>query len=790
MSESINTIIDNISKSISDNKKITALDITVCLAIRASEINPWVLDRLSTLLGYFNPKPNFLVVDFGSEGGFSDQIENICNDGGARYFFVDDTGTFSLSKARNIAALNSTTDFLFFTDVDFIYNYRIFGQLAELIDDLEISSAIRRFLPMPIYHINKAASEEFDVLETIDEKNKFIMQLGYMGHGTKFKDIFEFVAPYSNAFLIHREFFNLSGGYCDEFRGHGSEDFDFLIRLGILAMNIPLPSALEKDFYGPLKSSFFSDSSYIGFRRFLELCTAPSESLGLKAFHLWHESPRGQGYWTAENDWKRNRFNQALSKYYPEVSNIINVDYLPRENDALCLFTDKSSWGYFLPLRSLGYKLTAVNNLNDDILYELLTTVSEGKYQRIFIFNPYMKSHAKFFSILEVAKKSGVKITVIERGGLPNSIYYADEVVYGDPIYRQLDNILSDYNLKNKSVTSGIISRIKTGNDVLESQDSYEDTKKRNLLLSFIDKTKFFIPLQLSDDMAVTKFTENNISYSEFYNEILEVAKNNPDDIFVIKQHPLSKNKISNNGIENLIVANDRDNIHYLIDICSATIVYNSGVGLLSCIHQKPTYNIGNAYYSSKNLSQKVKSLADAVACYKDKSHEISDLSITKFVDWLVYEKYSWFSADTVLREFKDRKAHGYQNIVVEILNLDNTRKNCGNRNQSYPFSEKSYLAWKGKLGLNKQLLEKKKESKAAANKKDIRKEQCKGFVDKQEAQKLIFTPDSFFKTCLTSVLTLFLNERKTEKLKSNTESFFDDSNSRFIKFLRRFYLN
>lgn len=50
--------------------------------------------------------------------------------------------------------------------------------------------------------------------------------------------------------------FDISGGYCDEFRGHGSEDFEFLIRLAKLTIDIPAPKGIEKDFYGPLKTSF------------------------------------------------------------------------------------------------------------------------------------------------------------------------------------------------------------------------------------------------------------------------------------------------------------------------------------------------------------------------------------------------------------------------------------------------------------------------------------------------------------------------------------------------------
>ena len=50
-----------------------------------------------------------------------------------------------------------------------------------------------------------------------------------------------------------------------------------------------------------------------------------------------------------------------------------------------------------------------------------------------------------FVVIIELSRRLGVRTTVIERGGLPNSLYYADEVVYGDHDYHNIDNILSTY---------------------------------------------------------------------------------------------------------------------------------------------------------------------------------------------------------------------------------------------------------------------------------------------------------------------------------------------------------
>lgn len=786
MASYINTMVDEISRSLNPSAKVEPKDITVCVAIRASEVNPWVLNRLKFMLQFYNPAPKFLIIDFGSEERYAEEIRDICNssDSEVAYQYIDDKGVFSLSTARNACLSYVDTDLMFFTDIDVVQYKSFFGYLAELSTDLELLTAIRRPLFMPVYHVNRKASNEFEELDN-NQKNLLLRSLGYLGQGTAFKDIFEFVAPYCNVFLIHKDFFDLSGGYCSDFRGHGSEDFEFLVRLGILSSSIPLPDSLNKDFFGPLKGSFWGGRDYVGFRRYLEALTVMTENLGLSCFHMWHEKPIGKGYWTDSNDWKRNVFNEVISLYYPKLEGIIEVDYLPRRKKALCLFNDVGSWGYFLPLRLKGYSLTKVTAVSDSILNSIYKDLENFCFQEVFIFNPYMKSHAKYRGIIEVAKSLGIKCTIIERGGLPNSIYYADEVVYGDPIYKKLDSIMSVYECQNQTVTENIIERIRSGNDVLESQDTYEDTRSRNKLLAYTNKNIFFIPLQLHDDMAVTKFTEGYITYQEFYDEILEVVSNNPDDLFIIKQHPLSKARLESTVLDNLIIASDKDNIHCLIDISSATIVYNSGVGLLSCIHNKPTFNIGNAYYSSKTLSRQVHTLSEAIALFKSEDISISKYDILKYLDWLIYERYSWFTAESIIREFSDRKSHGYKNIVVEIINLSGDSINCGSRNVSYPFSKKSYIGWKTSMNyvVNKTIPIQPKTIPAQPKNIIKKASSVKQSNDKKEIGFSHKVPkDTFMARQVTKSLSLFLSERKKKKLKEYPENFFKDSKSKFIK--------
>lgn len=804
MSKQQRSLVDDVKDATGENPVMIS-DITLCYGIRTSEVTPWIIERLKFALNFYNPSPNFLIIDFGSKTPYADEIQSICDEHGAKSIHIDDDGVFSASKARNIAFSELSTDFIFFADIDFIYESDIFNRLVTLANRLELKKNPRKILTMPIFHVNKEATEHFEFLPNNIAKDKLIMKWSFDGLGTKFGDIFEFVAPYSNTFFMHRKMFDIAGGYCDEFRGHGSEDFEFLIRLAKLSTNIPVPTGLEKDFYGPLKGSFWGEKEYIGFRRYLEAFTLPSESLGLKAFHLWHEKPSAKGYWTQSNDWKRERFNTVLNRHSKSNSQLLSVDYIEREKNALCIFSDKAQWGYFLPLRLAGYNLSVLNEKNDEAISSALYELEHEKYDRVFIFNPYMKSHSVFRSIIEVAKKLNIRVTVIERGGLPNSIYYADEVAYGDKEYSTIMSKLDEIYFTDNELKSAekILLRMKEGNTSLESMDSYSKTWIKHTLLRFSDKKKIFIPLQLRDDMAVNYFTNGYPSYQEYEENIQVAVENNPDLLFIIKQHPLSKYDLSwTNSYENIICADQNDNIHALIEISDAVTLYNSGVGLLAMIHNKPVFHIGNAYYSGNNsFAHRCVSVSESADLVKKGGHYVfNEEKLKLFFTWLIFKKYSWFNAQDIIREFVDRKSHAYDNICVEILNLDGVSTLTGSSIDGYDYSNKSYLNWHLNINSDISTPPSKPVTKAPPKPKPIPKDTSQiGVVEQIKTETLLSSnviPNQNTKSSVKSktivgmivvpVVKTFTKSKMKNKISKNPYLFFADSKHASLRAIGR----
>ena len=289
-----------------------ARSITMVLCIRLHDGNPWVLERLELLLGYYDPRPEVLVLDFGSDQQYADEIRARC-ERNAHYIYYNDKLTYSASLARNVAASYVDTDYIFFCDIDCIAERDIFFRFANYISsskEIESSTYI-----LPVYHLSSDSTDT--LLNLRGDAKLFNRSLIYHFNKSLMKSFDadrSYVAPYSNVFLIHREIFKRSGEYDVRFRGHGSEDFEFLLRLSLILNLVPRAKDLERDVYGPLTDEFFDITPYKGFRRYLEAAAIPAELAGFRVAHLAHPRSMAQD-WHNNNDSKRKVFKTVISEY-------------------------------------------------------------------------------------------------------------------------------------------------------------------------------------------------------------------------------------------------------------------------------------------------------------------------------------------------------------------------------------------------------------------------------------------------------------------------------------------
>ncbi len=680
------------------SKPITLDDITVVFSVRVTDGNLWLIDRLRLFGDYYAPQVRVIVVDFGSELTHSESIEQLCETYGYQYKFIDDRDVFCLSKARNVGVELATTEFVFLSDPDFFFPRDVFSRLVHLANVADMGRYIDVVLMCAAYHLTARATKDLVELRNHDAMSARLEHIGFTTTYDGFGKNVEFIAPYANVFLINKKYFSLAGGYDTTFRGHGSEDFEFFIRLTRYSRFLPMPASVEVDTGGPMSKEFFGPKKLEGFRVLNSLVAVPAVLSGLKAFHLYHPAGRNTS-WKTNNDWKRNKLQAALQPLAKGMQNLLAIDHLTRSKKVICICVQAEHWGYFVPLRALGYELVPIFSETVASLEEATRMIVDGEAAALAIFNPYMTSHAKFRSLFFLAKEK-CKTIAIERGALPGTVYYSSDVAYCDPSFS--DEAFAEFEPTPRELEDAVAygKVLRTGVSTLEKNLSYEFTMRSYAPLRENSRPICFIPLQLEYDMAVTKFQRDAQQYVDFAASIDAVARKNPEIVFVVKPHPLSKSPVELSAA-NVIVAGDQDNFHALIDLASHTICYNSGVGLISIIHGKPTYTIGNAYYNRGGTGMFCDSLDAAVAQHKRAPHRPDPRTVAKLVAWLRMHRYSFFSATDDVRDFGERKSHGYKDVTVTRLVLDGQALELDRLGSDYPFSWQSFGV--GNLGLSPQ---------------------------------------------------------------------------------------
>lgn len=673
------------------DKNIDLEDLTVIIGVKVQQHNEYILDRLLFLTKYYDPLPQTIIIDFGSEKNYALKISEICSENNLNYYYVQDEDVYSASMARNIGISHVKTPFVFFIDIDCFYSSDFFLKLIEVANSFNMSNIYDCMLNIPVYHLNKQYTEKFFNINSTSQQSDFLKKIAIKSQFSDAKEIVDFIAPYSNNFMCHVSFFKLVGGYNERFRGHGSEDFEFLLRWCLLSRQFPLPTNLIKDCYGPLKEEFYSSfKHYEGFRRLFEVLSFPVETSGLKMFHLYHEKPKNS-LWLSKNDWKRKIFNEEVEAIIKNKKNMINKNWLHDSSKILVLLQHEDQFDYFLPLRLLNMNLELYDT---KISKTQINKLKSNHYAAVAIFNPYMESHSNLFPIFELAKAYNCPTIVIERGGIPHSIYYASNVAYNDSDYTN-QNFLK-HTPKNINNTILYINELKKGENTLEKSNDYTNSLNK---YNQHKKQICFIPLQLENDMATNFFTEGYQSYIDFVTEVesFNYEKFN-DFLFIIKVHPLDKRNI-NIKSSNVIISDKNDNIHALLELADVVICYNSGVGLLALCHNCVLKTVGNAYYNKHDgLGKRYSSFNEAVDSLDLQQNSPDSHLVVLLYDWLINYKYSFVNNDSVLKEFNERFAHNYINSNIYQFNFENFHLRSLLAKKELFLSKKSYIS--GKLNV------------------------------------------------------------------------------------------
>ena len=681
-------------KSLCGTSSITVDDVTVLFAVRLHEGNPWVLERLARLREYYSPLPPVLVVDFGSSSEHSDKLHGVCERDGFAYEYVDDTGTFCLAKARNIAAAKAQTPFLFFCDADCFGERSLFQRLVDHANDVDFGRTLEQIVNLPVYHFDEEISQRIWNAGTHKKMSKRL-RAALARHVYDDIEKYSYADPSSNFFLISKSFFNLLGGYNETFRGHGSEDFEFFVRVAHLTHQFPHPEKFESTEYSPVRDDFYGPKAYLGVRRFCELMAFQAETAGLRICHLYH--PRGNDAWYQEYDKGKSRYHKQVSPILKEPAKLLEYDWMPRDKTALVLLKHRKQYEFFLPLRVAGYRLRTMLAGDKKSEAAARKAIESGTLDAVAVFNPYMNSHRHLQPFIEQAKEQKLPLIVIDRGMLPESWFFAEDMPYADSEFLRIQPESLTFTDTELQVAVDYIARLRTGAATLESNGAFKSTLRRREPSSEPADGTVFVPLQLQDDVAVTKFDEGYTKYKDFVAELNDVVGACPDVRFLIKPHPLSKLPL-NISHANAVICDSRDNVHALIELADAVVCYNSGVGFLAMCHDKPVVTIGNAFYNIPKTGHRVDSFGEALRVIRAGNVPAPQADVMrKYVAWLIFRKYAFCSAESVIRELAERRVHDYQHLA--FYQLPWKRWSYLRASSGRPVGERSYAA--GKVGIN-----------------------------------------------------------------------------------------
>ncbi|MEP1961681.1 nitrogen fixation protein FixF [Tateyamaria sp.] len=112
-----------------------------------------------------------------------------------------------------------------------------------------------------------------------------------------------------------------------------------------------------------------------------------------------------------------------------------------------------------------------------------------------------------------------------------------------------------------------------------------------------------FVPFQVPSDMQVTQHSPWIRDMEMFLDAVLEAAERNPDDVFVIKEHPSFKRSVKGLRPDHPRVVFANDNVTSdLIKNARVVVTLNSTVGVEALLFDRPVITLGTACYNIDGL--------------------------------------------------------------------------------------------------------------------------------------------------------------------------------------------
>lgn len=168
------------------------------------------------------------------------------------------------SKLRNFGIQNTKTDIIMFCDADLVINKSLLNKGISYVER-------DNYVSFPCLYLNKLGTRKFST-----DRINFPIK----------KSLYQHIAVPSSVMFITKTLATNVNGFDEQYKGHGYEDFDFMLRVLIKLgrLDINAIDLYDESYYRPCLARGFRATMILDYIKHLN-----PEDVNLMAYHLYHE---------------------------------------------------------------------------------------------------------------------------------------------------------------------------------------------------------------------------------------------------------------------------------------------------------------------------------------------------------------------------------------------------------------------------------------------------------------------------------------------------------------------
>ena len=335
--------------------RMSNIILSIIVPIKVSYQNEFLIKRAHILLKQFanNKNIELIFVDSSVNRIYSNNLKNLCNKYNSIYCYYKIRGVYSAAIARSYGAKRADANYLLFYDVDLIVASNFLTKILEDIKQLHPLG----FTIYPCLYLTESQTKKIENKHLEDTSFTAIKEKYLQGYN----DEVLYLAVNTSTILVNKEHFFNIGGYDENYKGHGYEDFDLIHKL---YMAYPIIQR-ETDYPIDFKTNF--PASYKGFRKYYAYYALENFFRGMFTMHLYHPRPLTKSYYRKRSDnakyfLKKLEESLSIPLEHQYINNTLSKNFKKYIDDLLL------KYGYdpniYFGLTKLNDKATSVVQAN------------------------------------------------------------------------------------------------------------------------------------------------------------------------------------------------------------------------------------------------------------------------------------------------------------------------------------------------------------------------------------------------------------------------------------------